>query len=186
LDHLKEVNAAVVQELVPNLVSIGIVHRVLQNLLREGVSVRNLGAILEKVADYASTTKNPDELSECARKALSMELVRQVLPSGQNTLSAITLDPELEQRITQSLRQTQHELTLAMDPGLARHLFDGLAQKIKQMVSTGLQPLLVCSPTIRLALRRFFEGTFRNLTVVAYNELPERMEVQSVGTVPNA
>lgn len=186
LDHLKEVNAAVVSELVPNMVTIGVVHRVLQNLLREGVSVRNLGAILEKVADHAVATKNPDELSEFARKVLPGELVRQVVTAGANSLSAITLDPELEQRIAQSLRHTQHEVGLALDPSLARHLFDGLADKIKQMAGKGLQPLVVCSPTIRLALRRFFEGTFRNLTVVAYNEIPERTQIQSIGMVPNA
>lgn len=185
IDELKEVNAAVVQELVPGLVSIGVVHRILQNLLREGVSIRNLGSILEKVADYAATSKNPDELSEYARKALSGELVRPVISSGQSHLSAITLDPELEHRIAQSLRQNQHEVTLALDQTLARHVFDGLSKNIKQMAGAGLQPLVVCSPTIRLALRRFFEGTFRNLTVIAYNELPEKTQIQSVGMVSN-
>ncbi len=185
LDQLKEVNSAVVTELVPNLVTIGVVHRVLQNLLREGVSIRNLGAILEKVADYASSTKNPDELSEQARKALGGDLVRHLMPSGQNSLSAITLDPELEHRIAQSIRQSQHDVSLALEPTVARHLYDGLANRMKEMASAGIQPLIVCSPTIRLALRRFFEGTFRNLTIVAYNELPERTQVQSIGMVPN-
>jgi len=185
LDHLKEVNAAVVQELMPNLLTVGVAHRILQNLLREGVSIRNLGAILEKVADYATTTKNPDELSEYARKALSGELIRNVLPAGQQMVSAITLDPDLEQRISQAIRQTQHEVVLALEPSLARHLFDRLSERIKQMAGTGLQPLVICSPAIRLALRRFFESTFRNLTVLAYNELPEQTQVQSIGTVPN-
>lgn len=186
LDQLKEVNAAVVQELVPNLVNIGVVHRVLQNLLREGVSIRNLGLILEKVADYAGTTKNPDDLSEHARKALPWELVRSVLPSGQNSLNAITLDPELEQRLAQSLRQTQQEVSLALEPSLARHLVGQLGDRIKQMAMKGIQPLLLCSPVLRLALRRFFESTYRNLTILAYNELPDRAEVQTVGMVPNA
>ncbi|MDD2709681.1 MAG: flagellar biosynthesis protein FlhA [Verrucomicrobiae bacterium] len=186
LDQLKEVNAAVVQELIPNMISIGVVHRVLQNLLREGVSIRNLGVILEKVADYASLTKNPDELSEHARKSLPFELVRNVVTGGQNNLAAITLDPELEQRLAQSMRQNQHEVTLALDPGLARHLINQLGEKTKQMASRGIQPLLLCSPIIRLALRRFFEGTFRNLTILAYNELPERTEIQTMGMVPNA
>jgi flagellar biosynthesis protein FlhA len=186
VDHLKEANAAVVQELIPTMVSVGVVHRILQNLLREGVSVRNLGVILEKVADYASTVKNADELSEQARKALPGELVRNLVAPGQNALSAITLDPELEQRIVQSLRQTQHEVALALEPGLARHLFDGLGEKIKQMASRGLQPLLICSPNIRLAMRRFIESAYRNLTVLAYNELPDHTQVQSVGMVPNS
>jgi flagellar biosynthesis protein FlhA len=175
----------VVQELVPNLVNIGVVHRVLQNLLREGVSIRNLGSILEKVADYASTTKNPDELSEHARKVLPGELIRNVLPSGQQSLSAITLDPELEQKIVSCVRQNQHEVMLALDPTLARHLLEGFSQRIKQMAGKGIQPLVVCSPSIRLALRRFFESTFRNLTIIAYNELPEQTQIQSVGMVPN-
>ena len=186
LDQLKEVNAAVVQELVPGLLSIGVVHRILQNLLREGVPIRNLGLILEKVADYASISKNPDELSEQARKALSWELVRNVLPSGQKNLTAITLDPDLEQRLAQSVRQTQQEVTLALDPTLAHHLFDEMGEKMKQMASRGLQPLVLCSPAVRLALRRFFESTFRSLTFLAYNELPERTEIQSIAMIPNA
>jgi flagellar biosynthesis protein FlhA len=186
VDHLKEANAAVVSELIPTMVSVGVVHRILQNLLREGVSVRNLGVILEKVADYAATVKNPDELSEQARKALPGELVRNLVAPGQSELSAITLDPELEQRIVQSLRQNQHEVSLALDPGLARHLFDGLGEKIKQMAGKGLQPLLICSPNIRLALRRFIESAYRNLTILAYNELPDNAQIQSVGMVPNA
>ncbi|MBI4023656.1 MAG: flagellar biosynthesis protein FlhA [Verrucomicrobia bacterium] len=185
LDQLKEVNAAVVTELIPNLVTIGIVHRTLQNLLREGVPIRNLGLILEKVADYAPSTKNPDELSEQARKALSWDLVRNVLPAGQNNLTAITLDPDLEQRLAHSVRQTQQDVTLALDPGLARHLFDQVSDKMKQMLNRGVQPLIVCSPAIRLALRRFFEGTFRTLTFLAYNELPEKTEIQSIAMVPN-
>lgn len=186
IDHLKEVNAAVVQELIPGMLSIGVVHRILQNLLREGVSIRNLGVILEKVADYAATIKNPDELSEQARKVLAGELVRNLSGPGQSELSAITLDPELEQKIVQSLRQTQHEIALALDPTLARHLFEGLGEKIKVMASRGLQPLLVCSPNIRLALRRFLESAYRNLTVLAYNELPDNAQIQSIGMVPNA
>jgi flagellar biosynthesis protein FlhA len=185
LDHLKEVNSAVVSELVPNMISVGVVHRILQNLLREGVSIRNLGAILEKVADYANTTKNPDELSEHARKALSGELLKNILTLGQQALPAITLDPELEQRIASSLRQTHQEISLALDPHLARHLVEGLGQKIRHMVTRGVQPLVICSPMIRLGLRRFFETTFRNLTIVAYNELPEQTQIQSIGMVPN-
>jgi flagellar biosynthesis protein FlhA len=185
LDQLKEVNAAVVQELVPGLVGIGVVHRILQNLLREGVSIRNLGLILEKVADYAGTSKNPDDLSEHARKALSWELVRNILPTGQYNLSAITLDPELEQRLAQSLRQTQQEVSLALEPSVARHLVTQLGERIKLMAMKGIQPLLLCSPLIRLALRRFFESTYRNLTILAYNELPDRAEVQTVGMVAN-
>ena len=182
LDNLKQTHPTVVNELIPAQLSVGQVQRILQNLLAEGVSIRNLAGILEKVGDYASVTKNPDELSEYARRALGAQITKP-LQSDVGKLKAITLDPKLEQQIAQGVRQTPSEIALLLDPKLARHVMDSLSKHIQQMLAGGYPPVVLCSPGIRLAFRRFFEGTFNDLSVLSYAEVPPRLEVQSAGTV---
>jgi flagellar biosynthesis protein FlhA len=182
LDNLKQTHPTVVNELIPAQLSVGQVQRILQNLLSEGVSIRNLSGILEKVGDYASVTKNPDELSEYARRALGAQITKP-LQSDAGKLKAITLDPKLEQQIAQGVRQSPSEIALLLDPKLARHVMDSLSKLIQQMLAGGHPPVVLCSPGIRLAFRRFFEGTFTDLSVLSYAEVPPRLEVQSAGTV---
>ena len=183
LDNLKQTHPTLVNELVPAQLTVGQVQRILQNLLAEGVSIRNLAGILEKVSDYCSVSKNPDELSECARRALGLQITRPYqMPNG--ALRAITLDPRLEQAIAQGVRQTQTELSLVLEPGLARHITDALGKFVQQMLAAGHPPVLLCSPQIRLAFRRFFESAFADLAVISYSELPPRVEIQSAATIP--
>lgn len=182
LDNLKQTHPTVVNELIPAQLSVGQVQRILQNLLSEGVSIRNLSGILEKVGDYASVTKNSDELSEYARRGLGAQITKP-LQSDVGKLKAITLDPKLEQQIAQGVRQSPSEIALLLDPKLARHVMDSLSKLIQQMLAGGHPPVVLCSPGIRLAFRRFFEGTFNDLSVLSYAEVPPRLEVQSAGTV---
>lgn len=182
LDNLKQTHPAVVNELIPAQLNVGQVQRVLQNLLAEGISIRNLAGILEKVSDYAAFTKNPDELSEHARRALGPQLVKpyQVDDGG---VRAITLDPRLEQQIAQGIRQSATEVTLNMEPKLAKHIVDSLSRDIQQMLSAGYPPLVLCAPQIRLAFRRFFESTFTELGVLSYAEIPPRIQIHNAATV---
>jgi flagellar biosynthesis protein FlhA len=182
LDNLKQTHATVINELIPGLLSVGQIQRVLQNLLSEGVSIRNLAGILEKVSDYAATTKNPDELSEHARRALGAQLARPY-QQDNGAIKAITLDPKLEQALTQGVRQSANEVALTMEPRVARHLIERLSKLIQQMISNGLPPVVLCSPQIRLGFRRFFESTFTDLAVLSYAEIPNRVEVQNAGMV---
>ncbi|MDB6053121.1 MAG: flagellar biosynthesis protein FlhA [Verrucomicrobiales bacterium] len=183
LDNLKVTHPTVVQELIPAQLNVGQVQRILQNLLAEGISIRNLAGILEKVSDFASTTKNPDELSECARRALGSQIAKPY-QSENGSLKAITLDPRLEQQIAQGIRQTATEVTLVMEPRLARHVVETLSTRIQHMLSAGQAPLILCSPQIRLPFRRFFETTFADLTVLSYSEVPARMEIQNSSVIP--
>ncbi len=182
LDNLKTTHPTVVNELIPNLLSVGQVQRILQNLLSEGVSIRNLAGVLEKVSDYAGSTKNPDELSEHARRVLGAQIT---MPYQQDNgaINAITLDPKLEQALSQGVRQNANELALTMEPRMARHLIDRLSSLIQQMISKGLPPVVLCSPHLRLGFRRFFESSFSDLAVLSYNEIPNRVEVQNSGMV---
>src|SRR6185295_13541739 len=113
--------------LIPAQLTVGQVQRILQNLLAEGISIRNLAGILEKVSDYAAVTKNPDELSEHARKALSAQLIKPFHSEG-SPVRAVTLDPRLEQQIAQGVRQSPTEISLLLEPRLARHIVDALSK----------------------------------------------------------
>ena len=183
LDNLKQTNPTVITELIPGQLNVGQVQRILQNLLAEGISIRNLAGILEKVSDYTSVTKNPDELSEHARRALGAQIIKPY-QSEKGALQAITLDPRLEQQMAQGLRQTPSEITLMMEPKLARHVVDTLSPRVQQLLNAGQPPVVMCSPPIRLPFRRFFETTFAELTVLSYAEVPPRVEIQSAAIIP--
>ncbi len=182
LDNLKQTHPAVVNELIPAQLNVGQVQRILQNLLAEGISIRNLAGILEKVSDYAGVTKNPDELSEQARRALGAQLARP-LQFEEGRMRAITLDPRLEQQIAQGVRQTPTEIGLTMEPKLARHIVEKLSQAIQQMLAAGQPPVVLCAPQIRLGLRRFFESTFADLAVLSYSEVPPRVDIQNAAMI---
>ncbi len=182
LDNLKLTHPTVVNELIPAQLNVGQVQRVLQNLLAEGISIRNLSGILEKVSDNAGVTKNPDELSEYARRALGAQLVKP-FQHDNGPLRAITLDPKLEQQIAQGVRQSPTEIALLLDPKLAQHVMNVLSRHIQKFLADGHQPLVLCAPQIRLAFRRFFESTFADLSVLSYAEVPARIEIQSAALV---
>jgi flagellar biosynthesis protein FlhA len=182
LDHLKTTHPTVVNELIPAQLNVGQVQRILQNLLAEGISIRNLASILEKVSDFAGVTKNPDELSEHARRALGPQIVKPY-QDDRGVLKAITLDPRLEQEIAKGVRQSQTEIALLLDPRLARHLVENLSKMIQSLLASGQAPVVLCGPHIRLAFRRFFEATFSDLTVLSYSEVPSRVDIQSAGTL---
>jgi flagellar biosynthesis protein FlhA len=182
LDNLKQTNPTVITELIPAQLNVGQVQRILQNLLAEGISIRNLAGILEKVSDHAAVTKNPDELSEHARRSLGPQIVKPY-QSQSGSLQAITLDPRLEQQIAQGVRQSPTEVSLTMEPKLARHVVDTLSQRIQQLLTAGQPPIVMCAPQIRLAFRRFFETTFSDLTVLSYAEVPSRIEIQNAGII---
>jgi flagellar biosynthesis protein FlhA len=185
LDNLKQTNPAVVNELIPAQLSIGQVQRILQNLLAEGISIRNLAGILEKVGDYAASTKNPDELSEFARRALGAQITKP-FQTEAGALRAITIDPRLEQQLTQGVRQSLSEIALIIEPRLARHVIDTLSKFIQQMISAGQQPVVLCAPQLRLAFRRFFENSFSDLAVLSYAEIPARVQIQNAAVIPSA
>jgi flagellar biosynthesis protein FlhA len=111
-----------------------------------------------------------------------VQLVKPYQQDG-GPVRAITLDPKLEQQIAQGVRQSPTEVSLLLDPRLARHIVDTLSKQMQQLLSAGHPPLVLCAPQIRLAFRRFFESTFSDLAVLSYAELPARVEVQSAGVI---
>ena len=185
LNRLKETNAAVVAELGQLQISTGLVQRILQNLLREGVSVRELSVILERLCDQYPYTKNVDELSEACRRALHLEIGRQ-LESDNGKLKVITLHPEIEQRVIESVRQNPQEVVLVLDPTLAGHIHAELKKGIQSMAGTGRAPTLLCAPAVRMGLKKFFEDSFRALKIFAYNEISPTLKLEPIYTIAPA
>jgi flagellar biosynthesis protein FlhA len=182
VDHLKQTHPALVSELLPDLVNLGIIQRVLQNLLRENISVINLPLILEGVGDFASLTKNPDDLSELIRRRLGLYFVPE-LECRPGVLKAATLDPRMEQLLGTKIHRTPGEVGLSIDPTTGRHLLQELTRLTNEFNLAGITPALVCGTEIRLALKRFLEPSFPRLVVLSYQELPNTTEIENLGII---
>jgi flagellar biosynthesis protein FlhA len=182
LDQLKEVNAAVVDEVVPDVLSVGEIQRVLQALLREGVSVRDLGAVVEAIGDKARLTRDVSMLAEYARQALGRTIVAPYL-DGEGTLRAIALDPALEQEIAEALVQTADGEFLAMDPVRAHALVEVCSEQVEHALARGGRPVMLCSARVRRHLRRLWEQRLPQLAVCSYNEIAPGVSVETVGVL---
>ena len=182
IDLVKERNPTLVSELLPDLVTIGIIQRTLQNLLRERVPIKNLTLILETIADMASITKNPDDLSEQTRKRLGMYFVKDYeIEPGK--LLAMTFEPRLEQILISRVKRSQFDIGLSMDPPLTEGIVGEMEPKIKEMLEQGLTPVIVTTSELRLAFRRFMEPSYPQLAVIAYQELPAETIIEPFGAI---
>jgi flagellar biosynthesis protein FlhA len=182
LDQLKEFNAAVVDEVVPDVLSVGEIQRVLQSLLREGVSVRDLGGVVEAIGDKARLTRDPAMLAEYARQALGRTIVAPYI-GAEGTLKAIALDPALEQEIAEALVQTADGEFLALDPTRAGALVDSCSNLLDGAMARGDRPVLLCSARVRRHLRRLCEQRMPQLAVCSYNEIVPGVAVETLGVL---
>ena len=182
LDRLKETNAAVVEEVVPDTLSLGEIQRVLQSLLSEGVPIRDLGTIVEAIGDKARTTRDTSLLSEYARQALGRAITAPHL-DDQLRLQAITLDPAIEQEVSTSITQTTDGEYLAMDPPRAQAIVTALRAQVDHATGLGSQPVLLCSARIRRHLRRLIAQAQPHLAVCSYNEISPGINVETVGVI---
>jgi flagellar biosynthesis protein FlhA len=185
LDQLKEVNAAVVDEVVPDVLSLGEVQRVLQALLREGVSIRDLGSVLEAIGDKARLTRDPAMLAEYARQALGRTIVAPFL-DAESSLRVIALDPQTEQGMAEALVQTADGEFLAMDPAQAAQIVDSAASQVEMAMAMGHRPVLLCSARVRRHLRSLCEQRLPQLAVCSYNEIPAGIGVETTGVIGGA
>jgi flagellar biosynthesis protein FlhA len=183
LDQLKEINEAVVTEIVPDVLSLGEIQRVLQSLLSEGVSIRDLGAIVEAVGDKARVTRDPGLLAEYARQALGRAITAPHLDPTQ-TLRVITLDPTIEQELATSITQTSDGEYLAMEPTRAHAVLTAVkTQSEHASARGGMRPVLLCSARVRRHLRRLVESAFPHLPVCSYNEVAPGISVETIGVI---
>ena len=183
LDQLKESNAAVVEEIVPDVLTLGEIQRVLQGLLSEGVPVRDLGTIMEGIGDKARITRDTDLLTEYARQALGRAITAPHLDE-RLCLRAITLDPAIEQEVATSITQTTDGEFLAIDPPRAQAIVGALRSQMEHAGARGgREPVLLCSARVRRHLRRLIANAQPHLPVCSYNEIAPGINIETIGVV---
>ncbi len=182
VDNLKESNPSIVEELVPKLLGLGEIQKVLQNLLSEGISVRDLLTIFESLADHATATRDTDLLTEYVRASLKRAISNKYF-AGESTVSVLTVDPKLEQDIMASVKQSEQGAYITLDPERVKKLIDNLRTELGKLEGMGASPIVLTSPIVRMYFRRLVEEYFHDLAVVSYNEVESDVELQSVGMV---
>jgi len=182
VDNIKESYPVLVDELIPSVLTIGEVQKVLAKLLREKISIRDMVTILETLADYGHYSKDPDVLTEYVRQALSRQITQQFAQDGE-AMKVITVGPQLEKKIAESVQQSEQGTYLAMDPVSTQNVFQKLSEQVNRIIQMGQQPVLLTSPAIRMYLRQVIERGMQDIPVLSYSELEPNVEIQSVGVV---
>lgn len=181
IDNIKEGYPALVEDVIPKLLSIGDVQKVLANLLKEGVSIRDMVTIIETLADYAPMTKDTDMLTEYVRQSMRRSITKRFVVEMQ--AKVVTLDAVLEQTIMDAVQQTEYGSYLNLEPNIAQKIISSLLKEVQKLASVGEQPIILASPVVRLYFKRMTEQVAPGLVVLSYNELDPSVEVQSVGVV---
>jgi flagellar biosynthesis protein FlhA len=182
VETLKEDYPSLVDGVVPNTVPYSVVQKVLQSLLSERIGVRDLPTIMETITDYFQATKEPDVLSEYVRMALKRQITEQYKDKN-NRIMVFTIDPAIEQLLTDSVQNTKQGLMLVTAPADSERLLKAIGEETEKMTLAGKTPICLCSPNIRLALKRLTEAAYPQLVVLSYNEINNNVEVTSNGTV---
>ncbi|MEH7356584.1 flagellar biosynthesis protein FlhA [Neobacillus drentensis] len=182
IENLKETHPNLIEEVLPNLLSIGDIQKVLQNLLREQISIRDLATIFETLADFANYTKEPRVLTEYVRQSLTRQITEQYADEG--VIHVLTAGATLEKGISDYIQQTEAGVHyLSMDPQMSRKITEELQQQIERVIQTGSQPIFLTSPSIRMYLKQFVDKIMPTVPVLAYTELEPDIEIQSIGVV---
>ena len=181
LDNLRKTNSALVDEVVPNLLSVGEVQKVLANLLHERISIRDMSTILEVLADYGIATKDTDVLTEYVRHAMARHITQQNVQNG--VLPCITLDPAIENKIAGSVQRTEHGSYVSLDPDSMQKLLTVLQEELRKLTDQGYQPIVLTSPTVRPYFRNLVERSIPGLIVLSHAEIEQNVEIQILGVV---
>ena len=182
VDNFKETNPKLVNDLIPDILNLGIVLKVMKNLLREGVSVRDLRTILETLSEYGPTIKDTEALTEFARQAL-FRTITEKIKSDSGDIPLFTLDRNIEESIAQNIIQTDQGQQLSLDPKVTQIILASLNEKIEEATNMGEKMVVLCSPVIRSHFKRLTEKFIPNLVVVSHNELSPDANIRSLGTV---
>ncbi|MCY9659048.1 flagellar biosynthesis protein FlhA [Paenibacillus chondroitinus] len=182
IDNVRESYPALVDDLIPSVLSIGDVQKVLAKLLKEKISVRDLVTILETLADYGAYTKDPEILTEYVRQSLSRQITQQFTSLG-DSLKVITVGPSVEKKIADSVQQSDQGSYLALDPSSSQIIYHRVSEQVSKLIQSGQQPVILTSPTIRMYLRQLLERTLQDIPVLSYSELEPSVEIQSMGVV---
>lgn len=182
MNNLKENNPSLVDELMPKLLGLGEIQKILQNLLQEGISIRDLLTICETLADHAGVTRDTDVLTEYTRQSLKRAISAKYFPANETT-SVVTLDPKIEQEIMNSVKQTEQGAFINMDPESTKAIMDSVQEEVTKLENLGKNPIVITSPIVRMYFKKLTEDYFEDLIVISYNEIDSNVELQSVGMV---
>ena len=182
VNNIKESNPSLVDELTPKLLGLGEIQKVLQNLLREGISIRDLLSIFETLADHATVTRDTDVLTEYVRQSLKRAISAKYFDANEAT-SVVTLDPKIEQEIMNSVKQTEQGAYLTIDPDRTKEIMKSVGEEIGKLENLGRNPIIITSPIVRMYFKKLTEDYYQDLIVVSYNEIDSNVELQSVGMV---
>ena len=182
INNIKDNNSALIDELVPKLLGIGEIQKVLQNLLEEGISIRDLVTIFETLADHAAVTRDTDILTEYVRQSLKRAISGKYFPPNEVT-NVITLDPKVEQEIMGAVKKTEQGSYLSLDPARTKAIMDSLGEELKKLEDMGKNPIVITSPIVRLYFKKLASDYYKDIIVISYNEVESNIELQSVGMV---
>jgi flagellar biosynthesis protein FlhA len=182
IDNLAKTHPKVIEELVPDNLPLGGLQKVLQGLLRERVSIRDLLTICETLADYAPLTKDTGILTEYVRQKLSRSIVSSLVEEDK-TLSVLTLAAPVEDIIRESIQKTEQGSYLNLEPNLSKHVIESTQKLVEKVTTDGYQPIIICSPVVRRHLRHLLERFMPQITVLSNSELPNQIQIKSLGTI---
>ena len=181
IDNAKKTNQSLVDEVIPDLLGVGDIQKVLANLLRERISIRDMATILEVLADYAQATKDTEILTEYVRHAMARQITQQYVQNNQ--LTCITLDPAIENRIAGAVQRTERGSYVSMDPDTMQKLLNSLGKELQKLTDMGYQPIALTSPTVRLYFRKLVERSVPGIIVLSHAEIDQSVEIQIIGVV---
>ena len=182
IELVKNTNAAIVRELIPDMLSLGQVHKVLQLLVRERVSIRDLSTILERLADYAHLSRDINVLTEYVRQSLARQICESY-SDKEGTITVVTIDPSLEETLIGSIHQSEYGSFLAVDPNIGERILLQIQRHISNFKRMKILPVILCSPRLRPHFKRFIERSFPDVAVLSYNEIVPQVKVQSIGMI---
>lgn len=182
INNFRKTNPGLVEELIPTVMTLSEVQKILQNLLKEKISIRNMELILEVLVDHGRQNKDPDYLTELVRQKLGA-IICQSLSSRAGDLSVLTLDPAIEQTIANSMRAINEKSTLVLEPQFAEQLLSRLAHQVERMIKNNAKPVLLCAPELRRHLRRLTERLLPQLSIISMSEIPTTINLRAFGVV---
>jgi len=182
IELVKNTNAAIVRELIPDMLSLGQVHKVLQLLVRERVSIRDLSTILERLADYAHLSRDINILAEYVRQSLARQIC-ETYTDKEGVITVVTIDPSLEEVMIGAIHQSEYGSFLALDPNVGERVLVQISSQLQNFKRMKLLPVILCSPRLRPHFKRFIERSFPDVAVLSYNEIVPQVKVQSVGMI---
>jgi flagellar biosynthesis protein FlhA len=182
IELVKNTNAAIVRELIPDMLSLGQVHKVLQLLVRERVSIRDLSTILERLADYAHLSRDINILTEYVRQSLARQICETYV-DNEGVITVVTIDPSLEEVMIGAIHQSEYGSFLALDPNVGERVLVQISSQILNFRRMKILPVILCSPRLRPHFKRFIERSFPDVAVLSYNEIVPQVKVQSIGMI---